>query len=295
MWRIFRLITPKSLLAGLVLGSVLVAFAGQALADTNDFVINDFSANYQLRNDDKQGTMTVTEDITVTFTDNNHGLLRAVPNTYKANSLRLNINYAESDSGAPAQFTTYQENDNTVIKIGDPNRTVTGRQHYRINYEVSNIISFYDDHDEFYWDINGDQWGQPAERVSASITLSEGLATNGQLACFAGSFGGTGQKCTIQQEGSVITASAAGLDAGQTLTVVTGFDKGYFSPSTSGDWLRDHMQAFLGIILPPLLAGGYALRRWLRFGRDPKGRGTIVPQFEAPQNLRPAEVGTLQD
>ncbi len=30
-------------------------------------------------------------------------------------------------------------------------------------------------------------------------------------------------------------------------------------------------------------------------GRDPEGKGTVIPQFEAPNNLTPAEVGTILD
>ncbi|MFH0837872.1 MAG: DUF2207 domain-containing protein, partial [Patescibacteria group bacterium] len=32
-----------------------------------------------------------------------------------------------------------------------------------------------------------------------------------------------------------------------------------------------------------------------RKGRDPRGRGTIIPQYEAPDDLTPAEMGTLYD
>jgi len=34
---------------------------------------------------------------------------------------------------------------------------------------------------------------------------------------------------------------------------------------------------------------------WYSRGRDPKGRGTIIAQFDAPDNLTPAEVGTIID
>jgi uncharacterized membrane protein len=34
---------------------------------------------------------------------------------------------------------------------------------------------------------------------------------------------------------------------------------------------------------------------WYKKGRDPKGRGTIITQFDAPDGLTPAEVGTLVD
>jgi len=74
-----------------------------------------------------------------------------------------------SDSGASAKYTTYSSNGNLVLKIGDPNQTVTGSQEYTIDYSLQNVITFYHDHDELYWDINGDQWNQPFKRVSDYI------------------------------------------------------------------------------------------------------------------------------
>lgn len=37
------------------------------------------------------------------------------------------------------------------------------------------------------------------------------------------------------------------------------------------------------------------LSLWLKRGRDPKGRGTIIAQYEPPDNLTPVEVGTVID
>jgi uncharacterized protein (TIGR04222 family) len=48
------------------------------------------------------------------------------------------------------------------------------------------------------------------------------------------------------------------------------------------------------VFLFPILAFGVMLGVWRRHGRDP-GLGSIVPRFEPPANLRPAEIGTLID
>src|SRR4030095_13738326 len=139
---------------------ILCLMTSAAHADVNDFTITDFSADYYLSNEDPQGTLHIVETIQVDFTDNNHGILRAIPKTYKEKSLRLHVNKIFSESGAPSQFTTYEDSGNEVLKIGDRDRTVTGAQSYTIDYTVQNVITFYGDHDELYWDINGDQWEQ---------------------------------------------------------------------------------------------------------------------------------------
>lgn len=279
-----------------VAASVLFAAAPAAAQGVNDFIINDFTADYTLSNQDNQGLLEVREQITVTFSGNNHGLLRAIPSVYKDQDLHLQVDSVTYGNGAAIPYTTYKENDNTVLKIGNPDRTVTGQQQYDISYHVENVIGFYDNHDEFYWDINGDEWLQVFERVSVRLNLGEGLRIQQAPACYTGSFGSEEQYCTVSQEDGVIAVETTGaLSPRQTLTIVAGFDKGYFAPLTDQERFMALLPHLLGFVLPPLLIGGYGVRHWRRHGRDPKGRGTIVPQYDPPFDLRPAEVGALAD
>lgn len=278
------------LLAAVSLG-LWTFLLGAARADVNDFVINDFTADYYLNQNDPQGELRIVEHIKLTFSDNNHGILRALPEKYGGKSLKLRVNQVSSDTGAPAQFTTYAENDNLVLKIGDPNQTVTGAQAYTIDYSVQNVITFYDDHDELYWDINGDQWPQPFERVSVRFHLSSDLSPE-NYKCFTGAFGSTAQNCELSADGmSAVTTQA--LNPYETLTVVLAFPKGHFQPPTLADWWHDNYRKVLAVVLPPLLLGGWAYNRWQRHGKDLKGRGTIIAEYGPPEGLTPAEVGTV--
>src|SRR5258708_872996 len=139
----------------------LVSVPAIASADVNNFTVTAFSADETLSRQDRQGELHIVERINVAFTDYNHRILRAIPSRYKNHSLQLHVNKVSSDSGAPTQYTTYSSNGNMVVKIGDPNRTVTGAQQYAIDYTARNVINFEKDHDELYWDVNGDQWQQP--------------------------------------------------------------------------------------------------------------------------------------
>ena len=96
----------KYLLASLSLGLVLLA-PGLAVADVNDFQITNFNSDQTLTKQDKQGELRIVESIDLVFTDNNHGILRAIPDRYKGHSLQLKINKVSSNSGAPAEYTTY--------------------------------------------------------------------------------------------------------------------------------------------------------------------------------------------
>src|SRR4051812_40217380 len=125
----------RLLLAGIGFITAL-ALPTMAAADANDFVITSFNADETLSRKDLQGELRVVEHINLNFNDFNHGILRAIPKSYKHHSLQLKVNKISSDSGAPARYTTYNSNGNTVLKIGDPNRTITGPQEYNIDYTL---------------------------------------------------------------------------------------------------------------------------------------------------------------
>lgn len=194
-------------------------------ADVNDFIINDFSADYYLTRDDPQGQLHVVEQIDLSFSDFNHGIVRAIPQKYKGQSLKLQVNKVLSASGAPSQYTTYSDSGNTVLKIGDPDKTVTGRQTYTIDYTLTNVITFYDDHDELYWNSNGTQWEQPFVNVEATFHMPTGLKINDQK-CYTGDFGNTEQSCAISKTDDGITIKTARtLQPFETLTTVMSLPK----------------------------------------------------------------------
>jgi hypothetical protein len=267
-----------------------------ASADVNDFVIHSFSSDQTLTRNDPQGELRITEKIDLTFSDNNHGILRAIPDRYKHHSLQLKVQRVDSASGAPSQFSTYKSNGNTVLKIGDPDRTVTGRQQYTIEYTLRNVITYYDDHDELYWDVNGDQWLQQFDRVSLTLHLPADLQVKQQPLCFTGDAGSQANDCVIDVSGGVINiATTKPLFTHQGLTYVAGFEKGYFQSSKWYETLAEYSKPILQFLLPVLVIGGTALRYWWVRGRDAKGTGIIVPQYDAPDNLKPLAVGTIID
>ena len=182
-----------------------------ALASTQDFVINDFKVQYVLTNQDNQGQLQVTESIDLTYSDVNHGIYRAIPKSYKGHSLLININEITSTTNAPVTYSSSTSNGNLVLKIGDVSKTVTGPQNYVIKYTVKNVIGFYNDHDELYWDVNGDQWNQVFNHVSAVLSLPSGVVLISQKpVCYTGAYGSSVSNCLI----------AATIDSSGTLQVI---------------------------------------------------------------------------
>jgi uncharacterized membrane protein len=271
-------------------------FAVPVHADVNDFTITHFVADETLSRTDKQGSLHIKETIAVIFTDNNHGVVRALPQKYHGHSLAIHNVRVSSPSGAPSNVSKSTSNDNLLLRIGDPSRTVTGAQTYVVEYDVDNVITFYNDHDELYWDVNGDQWGQPISQVDYTLHLPSGLVPADQAPrCFAGSYGSTNSTCTVEVNGNAVIARASQLAPYQTLTVVSGFNKGYFMPETTIEKLQPYIVPVLMTSVLPLLTLIIGGTIWWRRGRDPAGRGTVVPQYAPPEGLTATEMGSLMD
>ncbi len=267
-----------------------------ASSDVNNFRITNFATDETLSREDKQGRLHIVERISIRYSANNHGFFRAIPASYHGAPLKLHINSVSSSSGAPAEYTTYGSEGNTVIKIGSPDQTVTGAQEYTIDYTLSNVIAFFADGDELYWDVNGDQWEQSFDNVTATIHLPPDakLSTN-EPVCYAGITAKDSSRCLISRNGSEVLVSAVNLGRHETLTYVVGFQKGYFTAPTIVDYVRDYLWQLLALIVLPILSFIIGFSWWWKRGRDAPGHGTIVPQYAPPENILPIEAGAIAD
>lgn len=291
----------KKLLAVFGLLLVILVAMPRVYAATDDTVIKGFHGSYKIFNDVNGGRMEVVETFDMQFTPNieKHGPIRAIPTKYQDVGHQLRI-VSVKKNGQNEPYTTSSQNDNKVLKIGDADIIVTGQTHtYEIRYEVKNVINFLEDRDfdEWYWDINGDQWTHPFERVSGEVHLPGDWDYQGlpSASCYTGRLGVTESVCTISRTDTGFTFAAdKALAVNENLTIAIPVQKGLFAPRTAADWWRENMAQFAGAIAG-LLLGIVALRQWYVWGRDHKGRGTIVPQFEPPKGLTPAEVGLLND
>lgn len=283
------------LLASLSFAGV-VFLPGMAAASVNDFTITNFSSDQTLTNNDRQGQLRIVEKINVDFRDFNHGILRAIPQSYKNHSLQMKVNSISSETGAATKYTTYSSSGNTVLKIGDANRTITGPQEYTIDYTINNVISFYNDHAELYWDVNGDQWQQQFDHVEATVHLPNDLEQSSKPLCYTGSYGSKNQNCVIASNANVvIIKTTQPLTANQNLSYVLSLKTGYFQPSKWYETVGEHASQIVGVTVPILLLGATSFVYWLRRGRDAKGTGVIVPQYDAPDNLKALQVDGLID
>lgn len=266
-----------------------------AVGNVDDFVIDSFTADYYLTRDTKNYShLSVSEEITAVFPDidQNHGILRAIPMTYQENSLNLKIDSVTDVNDVSYPYSTYTENDNLVLKIGDASRFVHGETVYHIQYHMQNVINFADVGQQWYWDINGDQWSQKMNRVTARLHLTSDLADQmtDLKSCFLGKFGET-TTCeglvSADNSDTVISATAENVLPYQTMTLQIGFNINTFKQGAWvvfikkwGVWLQ-----FALFIIPLVFIISWIYKRWQKTGRDAKGQAAIVTQFLPPKDV----------
>ena len=91
--------------------------------------------------------------------------------------------------GASAQYAvTDIGGGRTRIRIGDPQRTVTGSHVYTITYRLDGVVNAQAGDDEFYWNVVGDAWGTMIDRADVRVRVPGGAA---RIACFSGATGST--------------------------------------------------------------------------------------------------------
>ncbi len=284
---------PTVLLATLLV-CVGLAASPMASADVNDFTVNNMTADYTLGTADPQGILVVREQLTVQFSDYNHGILRALPKDYNGSSLHIHVSGISRDNH-PEPYSTYTDNGNEVLKIGSATSTITGLHHYEISYDVHNVVRFVGDKPELDWNVNGTQWQQPFQAVQATLHVPASMvAAASKTSCFTGVFHSTATDCLVAHSGQLITISTDQvLASGETLTFNTPLPVGVFRQPTLRDTIGDHLIQLAELIGLPLVAfvAGYAI--WSRRGRDVRGRGTIVPEYSPPADLKPAEIDVI--
>ena len=240
----------------------------------------------------------VTENITFQFIGGPwQGIYRTIPVEYAGPrglnySLFVDVKRITDENGNRLRYETSRERQYLKLKIYIPNADNSTRT-ISINYVVSDALRFFDEHDEFYWNVTGDEWPIPIEEAGAHVTLPNG--TSGiRVNVFTGGYRSVGRNATAEISGDGVDVRTSGpLAMHEGLTVAVAFDKGTVREPTalSQLWLYLRGNWPLGL---PVIAFPLMFWWWWKRGRDPRLR-PIAAQYEPPDQLTPGEVGTLID
>ncbi len=280
----------------------LSLFLSPALAQY--FTINRFHSDITVHRD---SSFLVQETIEVTFDRPRHGIYRTIPFKYRdemGHVIRTptRVLSVKDGSGRNWKYKASKRGHLIHLRIGDPKRFVRDRQTYVIAYEVENAILFFDDHDEIYWNVTGNDWKASIDEASAHVSLAvKSSSKDLWTSCFTGPYGSKESQCSSETyENGGKFFSKRRLQTGEGLTIAFGWEKGLVFPPSSWKnffWMIDLRENW--VFLFPPLALIYMFLHWRRRGRDPRVRESLTVMYEPPKfNNRPltsGEVGALVD
>ena len=256
----------------------------------------------------KDGKMSVSEEIKYDFESlDRHGIYRYIPLYSRVGDLYRIIkinNVSVLRNGERENFETSKSKDQIHFKIGNADKTISGKHLYTINYVVENGIgSNFPDFDEIYWNGTGNDWTVPIERASIKFENDFG-AKQSNLICFTGLAGSKRSDC-LTEINTVITTLP--LTLGMGFTAVAKYPKGTFPPTELskkppmglidkiGEFIFGNIifiYIFLNIALPIILI------YWYQKNKNKKRFGKLTVNFDIPkdengQRIAPALAGTI--
>jgi uncharacterized membrane protein YgcG len=273
---------------------LLVGLWGTPAAAQRSYTIDRFDAVIQVQRD---ASIQVTETITARFVGSWNGIYRTIPVTYRTPqgfnwTLGLTLQRATDGEGRPLRVEANRERHYIKFKMwipgaADATRTVV------LKYRATNGLRFFEDHDELYWNVTGDEWDVPLGAATARIELPPG-ADGVRAIAFNGAYGSTAQEARVETRGTTVTVAmphALGFHEG--LTAVVGWNKGLVTEPPVTARAQQAVTSNWPLVIPiPVFFLAFFI--WRRRGKDPR-RLPIAVQYEPPRGLSPAEAGTLLD
>ena len=275
---------------------LLFALAASASAQPHNWRVSDFNDTISIAPD---GKTLVSEKITLTFVGQWHGIHRTIPVEYPGPqgtnyTLFLDVMSVTDENGNKLKYDSTKSGNYRDLKIYIPGAVDTTRV-VNIDYSVRNAVRFFDNYDEFYWNVTGNDWPVPIDHASAFVTLPENAADGLRAQAFTGAYGSKQSEATAEVKGAdVVSETTSALPMRGGLTIDVYIPQGILKPPsalTKFFW-------FLGgnpILCLPLFTCAVMFALWYSVGRDPDPGVSVAPQYEPPNGMCPAEAGTLLD
>jgi len=255
--------------------------------DVSADIIKDFHSEIKINSD---SSVLIQEKIIYDFEGiEKHGIYRTIPlKNYKNKKTKIEVISVVDENSNQFNFTKSVSGGELTIKIGDADKLIGGVKEYNISYLVSNAVGYFDDFDEIYWNVTGNEWQSIIEKVSASVILPDGINPINK-SCYFGGKGAT-NKCNIS-ELNVFSLNSI-LREGEGLTIALSFPKGIVKEPSKIEKIISLMVDNVILVLP-ILVFIVMFLIWRKRGKDPKEPSVVVAQYEPPVGVKPSLVGAL--
>jgi Predicted membrane protein (DUF2207) len=289
-----------------ILSLLLLLVAGLAHAQTRNWRVKDFRDTISIAAD---GTALVSEQITLNFVGEWHGIHRTIPVEYPGAegsnyTLFLKVISVTDESGNKLKYDSSKSGAYRDLKIYIPGAIDTTRV-VTIDYAVRNGVRFFgsnnnsdsnnDSYAEFYWNVTGNEWPVPIDHASAFVTLPENAIGGIRAQAFTGAYGSKQSEAKVEVKGADVvfdTTRPLPMRGGATIDIYipAGIIKAPSALTKFGWFLGSNPILFL-----PLFTFAIMFGLWYSVGRDADPGMSVAPQYEPPKGICPAEAGTLID
>src|SRR5215470_344366 len=260
-------------------------------------------ANFENKiNVTQDGSTSIHEKITLAFIGEWHGIHRTIPTEYPGPggtnyTLFLDVTSVTDGDGKKLKYESSTSHGTLDLKIFIPDAVDTTRT-VEIDYIARNAIRHFEDpggHDEFYWNVTGNDWPVPIDHVSAEVVFPQKASGQLKAQAFTGAYGSTSREVTSNVDGATAsfeTTNPLPIRGGMTIDVY--IPSGIIEQSSQ----FTEVMWFLGsnpIVFLPFVTLAVMWTLWYYKGRDPDSGRSVAPMYEPPPGMTPAETGTIID
>jgi uncharacterized membrane protein YgcG len=255
----------------------------------------------------ENGYLAVTETIRVQAEGNkiNRGIYRDFPTRYKdklGNHFVVDFDVISVQRDGRAEpWHTEKKSNGVRVYMGSANRKLQpGMHEYEISFVTNRQLGFFSDHDELWWNVTGNGWNFPIDRVVATVDFPFQVAADGlELSVYMGRYGSKETSATAE----VINASQVRfettrpLEPWEGMSLVVAWPKGLVDEPGAGQkirWFLSDNGAAVVLLLGLMAVFAWYYWAWNKVGRDP-AKGVIFPRFKPPEGLSPAACRYIRD
>ncbi|PXF63004.1 DUF2207 domain-containing protein [Kangiella spongicola] len=282
----------KHIILALVACSTLITLPAQSVEE-----ILSYHSDIDIH---KDSSLTITETITVKAEGQNikRGIYREFPTNYRnrfGNNYQVDFDIESvTQDGEPVDWMTKDLRNGVRLYIGDSDQYLKpGVYKYIIRYKTNNQLGFYEDVDELYWNVTGNDWKFTIIDASATVNFPETIPQDEvKYQAYTGYYGSRNSHVALTSlsDNSISMKTTKALYPSQGFTIQIGLPKGYVEPPTALDkfiTLLSHNRHLLVFIVGIFITFAYYYYFWSKYGRDPKP-GVIIPLYDPPKKESPA-------
>ena len=227
------------------------------------------------------------------------GIYREFPTTYfdkYGNKYTVDFEVIEIiRNGKPEPYRITNASNGKIIYIGNKNSYISPGTHtYIIKYKTNRLVGFFKEHDELFWNVTGNGWIFPIIHASAVVTLPADIPLNKiKLDGYTGVFNSQDKNFKYNiKDNKIFFETTKPLQPYEGLSIVIGWPKNFINEPglLTRIWyfLKDNIITFW-LLFWTLFVFIYYIIIWLRVKKE-NPEQTIIPLFEAPENLTPGAV-----